>query len=463
MLKVFLLDDEKLIIDELKQIINWGKYGFQVIGWETNSRKAFVQIAKLKPHLVISDINMPNVNGLSLFERVREINPLINFCFLSAYDYFEYVQEALKLGAINYLKKPIDVDELILMLKRISDNFDEEFSEKLYEAAISRQYIEADPYFQSLFENNAFIKANQLYRIVTFSDFNSDYIDESKLSSKGFYLLYKEKRLHIYLVYECDLAYLSILNTKYNMAIGISEEFSDFFKVSNYFRFSRIAAYQSFITGKNEITIVSKNPKLEVLLSEINEASNIYELQMVISRLKERIVSYDIKCYDLQAVYRIVMFNFVKFGILPFDYKFEEISVINNYFDLDSFVKEMNSFFVENTNQTDDVSVIDSIKKEVENNISEHYSLSYFADNYHYNLSYLSQLFKKETGCSFTEYVTNVKMNVAKSLIINNGELSLSQISEQVGYKDYYHFSKMFKKINDESPSDYAKRNHMKI
>jgi len=123
----------------------------------------------------------------------------------------------------------------------------------------------------------------------------------------------------------------------------------------------------------------------------------------------------------------------------------------------------MNSFFVENSNQTADVSVIDSIKKEVENNISEHYSLSYFADNYHYNLSYLSQLFKKETGCSFTEYVTNVKMNVAKSLIINNGELSLSQISEQVGYKDYYHFSKMFKKINDESPSDYAKRNHMKI
>jgi len=462
MLKVYLVDDEVLIIEELKRLIDWNKYGFEVVGSSTNSKTAFVDISKMKPALVISDINMPLMNGLTLFEKVKEVNPLINFCYLSAYDNFEYVQEALKLGAISYLKKPIIIDDLVALLENILKNFDAEFSSKLFDASISRQYYEKDPYIQSLFENNSFIGSSGTYRIVTFSNFGENKVDLLRVFPAGYYPIYNDKKMLIVLSYGCDLSYLTTLSANLDLAIGVSEEFSNFEKVSKHLRFSRIASYQSFISKKNESTLVVDNPKLPVLLGEINEATNVYELQMALSKLEEKILAYDIKVYDLQSIYRISMFNLVKFNIIPFDFKFDEISVVNNYDSLEDFCKDINSYFATNSDEQISVSVIDQVKAEIENNISEHYSLSFFAEKYHYNLSYFSQLFKKEMGCSFAEYVTNVKMDIAK-LLMTNSELSLSQIAERVGYKDYYHFSKMFKKVTNMTPTDYYKSNQIKI
>ena len=307
MLKVYLVDDEVLIIEELKRLIDWNKYGFEVVGSSTNSKTAFVDISKMKPALVISDINMPLMNGLTLFEKVKEVNPLINFCYLSAYDNFEYVQEALKLGAISYLKKPIIIDDLVALLENILKNFDAEFSSKLFDASISRQYYEKDPYIQSLFENNSFIGSSGTYRIVTFSNFGENKVDLLRVFPAGYYPIYNDKKMLIVLSYGCDLSYLTTLSANLDLAIGVSEEFSNFEKVSKHLRFSRIASYQSFISKKNESTLVVDNPKLPVLLGEINEATNVYELQMALSKLEEKILAYDIKVYDLQSIYRISM------------------------------------------------------------------------------------------------------------------------------------------------------------
>jgi two-component system response regulator YesN len=146
--------------------------------------------------------------------------------------------------------------------------------------------------------------------------------------------------------------------------------------------------------------------------------------------------------------------------VVPFDFKFDEVSVINNYDNLDGLVKDLNSAFDCSEPSEAPVSVVDQVKSEIEGNLHEHYTLSYFAEKYHYNLSYFSQLFKKESGCSFAEYVANVKMNSAK-LLIANSLMSLSEIAEHVGYNDYYHFSKMFKKITNSTPSDYSKANRL--
>jgi two-component system response regulator YesN len=460
MLKVYFVDDEELILDELKSLIDWNKYGFNIVGCSTDGETAYKDIIALQPHLVISDINMPMMNGLSLFEKVQDSNPLIKFCYLSAYDNFEYVQQALKLGAISYLKKPIMTSELISLLKETTDNFDNEFSSKLFEAEVSRQFIENDPYLKQLFVENAFIKRDEKYRILTFAHFDASKVDEQLLSCHGLYKLYDDGKMRVDLLYGARMDKLQELASKQELSLGLSEEFTTFDKVSRHLRFSRIAAFQDFISGRPELTVVSDNPGLEVVLSDINGAKNAYELQQIVASLKEEIVRYDIKCYDLQAIYRITMFNLIKFGVVPFDFKFDEVSVINNYDNLDGLVKDLNSAFDCSEPSEAPVSVVDQVKSEIEGNLHEHYTLSYFAEKYHYNLSYFSQLFKKESGCSFAEYVANVKMNSAK-LLIANSLMSLSEIAEHVGYNDYYHFSKMFKKITNSTPSDYSKANRL--
>lgn len=462
MLKVYIVDDERLIVEELKKIIDWNQYGYTVIGSTTDSRQAYTDIIKTKPHLVISDINMPEISGLYLFERVKEVNPLISFCFLSAYDNFDYVQEALQLGAVNYLKKPIIIEELIALITSISKNIDDAFSSRLFEAIVSRQYYEKDTYIENLFLNNDSIKASSQYHIVTFRDFNNEKLDYCQNLTSDYYRLYHDENMAIYLAYYVDISCLSSLSNKYHVSIGVSKPFSDFSLISRHLRLSRIAAFQSFILKEKTLTVVEDNSRLADLIHEINSTKNTYELQVLLADLKAKIIAYDIKCYDLQVIYRTTMFNLVKFDVIPFDHKFDEISVVNYYENLDDFVREINSYFVTEEMIEENISIIDMVKDEIENNIAQHYSLSYFAQKYHYNLSYFSQFFKKQTGCSFAEYVANVKMNIAKTLMQNN-DISLSQIADRVGYKDYYHFSKMFKKITGTTPSDYYKANRLKI
>lgn len=129
MFKVYLVDDEALIIEELRYLISWEDYGFHVIGSSTDPVKAEKEILENHPDLVFCDVSMDKMNGFTLFEHVRKQRK-IKFCFLSAFDTFEYAQEAVRLGAIRYLKKPIRTKDLISLLTEVKENEKETFNAK---------------------------------------------------------------------------------------------------------------------------------------------------------------------------------------------------------------------------------------------------------------------------------------------------------------------------------------------
>lgn len=121
-MKVYFIDDEEWLISELKGILDWGQYNFEICGYSTDPFVAQEEILRLQPDLVISDIYMDGMNGLQLAQNVRSQNKNTVFCFLSAYDNFEYAVSALKLGAIDYLTKPINVQELISVLEKFTQS-----------------------------------------------------------------------------------------------------------------------------------------------------------------------------------------------------------------------------------------------------------------------------------------------------------------------------------------------------
>lgn len=108
MLKVILVDDEAIIKQGLKDQINWSGLGYIVSGEAADGREALELIRSDPPDLVISDIQMPFKAGLDLMEEARKEYPRIQFLFISGHDEFDYVQKALKLGATDYILKPID-------------------------------------------------------------------------------------------------------------------------------------------------------------------------------------------------------------------------------------------------------------------------------------------------------------------------------------------------------------------
>ena len=129
MLKVVLVDDEPSVLEGLRIFADWEQMGFEIAGEASNGEASFSIIRDTRPELVICDIRMPGLNGLELIEKVNaDISPSPKFMVLSGYNDFSYAQKALQLGALGYLTKPIDAEELKRELKRAAGIIENERS-----------------------------------------------------------------------------------------------------------------------------------------------------------------------------------------------------------------------------------------------------------------------------------------------------------------------------------------------
>lgn len=113
MYKILIVDDEARIRNGLSNIIEWEVYGIEVAGLSSDGMKAYLEIKSSHPDIVLVDISMPNMTGLELIELCSHMEVSPKFIILSGYNDFEYVRKAIKLGAVDYLLKPVDQDELI--------------------------------------------------------------------------------------------------------------------------------------------------------------------------------------------------------------------------------------------------------------------------------------------------------------------------------------------------------------
>ena len=105
--KVVLIEDEDLLRNGLIQAIPWEELGFEVVGDADNGRKGMELIMETHPDVVFSDIRMAQMDGLTMAEKIREWDPKIRIVFISGYDDFSYARRALKVGAVEYILKPI--------------------------------------------------------------------------------------------------------------------------------------------------------------------------------------------------------------------------------------------------------------------------------------------------------------------------------------------------------------------
>lgn len=120
LLKLFLVDDEAIILKGLSMTYDWVKMGFEIAGTARDGDEAVEKILHIKPDVVLTDIRMKRMGGLELMEKVGEALPEVNFVVISAYKDFEYAQIACNRGALAYLVKPIDDDELYKTMCEVS-------------------------------------------------------------------------------------------------------------------------------------------------------------------------------------------------------------------------------------------------------------------------------------------------------------------------------------------------------
>jgi two-component system response regulator YesN len=128
MYKIMIVDDEAVVRQGIKSSIQWNEHGFELIGDYVNGRDALEAIELHKPDLVLSDIYMPFMDGLELTRQIQIHYPYIKVIILTGYDNFDYVQQALRLKAYDFIVKPITAKELRDLLDKVKIDMDEENS-----------------------------------------------------------------------------------------------------------------------------------------------------------------------------------------------------------------------------------------------------------------------------------------------------------------------------------------------
>ncbi len=132
MYSMILLDDEKIVLQGIQKVFHMEDYGFEITGVFSNPVKALEELPRLMPQLIITDVKMPQMNGLEFSAKAKEICPEAEIVILSGYDDFSNAQHALKLGVSDYLLKPIKKSDFVAMLRQMYEKIDEKLGQAAY-------------------------------------------------------------------------------------------------------------------------------------------------------------------------------------------------------------------------------------------------------------------------------------------------------------------------------------------
>lgn len=166
MYKLLIVDDEEITRKGLVNFINRCELDLQIIGAASDGQKALDIFVESPADIVISDIRMPNMDGLELTKHIKSIDPSTIVILLSAYDDFKYAQQAVKLGAFDYILKPIDVDVLTTVAHN-AINFIGRNTEKKNETTVLLSGNELDFYTSDIYKSVSMIQDELLGTLKT--------------------------------------------------------------------------------------------------------------------------------------------------------------------------------------------------------------------------------------------------------------------------------------------------------
>lgn len=131
MIKTIIVDDEYYAREGMKKTIPWNNLECEICGEADNALKA-IEVAKVyKPELIITDINMPGIDGISMSQEIKKYLPSSKFIIITGYDDFQYARRAIKMNALDFILKPIDYEELINAIKKAVEVIKEEKSNSI--------------------------------------------------------------------------------------------------------------------------------------------------------------------------------------------------------------------------------------------------------------------------------------------------------------------------------------------
>ncbi len=129
-IKLCVIDDIKSVVDMISKKIEWDDHGIEIVGTALNGEEGLQLVREVKPDIILTDIRMPRMDGLEMTRAILEFLPSSKIIILSAYTDFTYAQQAIRLGAYDFVKKPFSIDEIVGAVLKAKSAFEQDQQEK---------------------------------------------------------------------------------------------------------------------------------------------------------------------------------------------------------------------------------------------------------------------------------------------------------------------------------------------
>ena len=524
MYSVFLVEDEVLIREGIRTLIDWPEHGFQFVGEAQDGELAWPQIQKLKPDILITDIKMPFMDGLALSRLVKKELPGTTVIILSGYDDFSYAREAISIGVSQYLLKPIAKDQLLEALAQVRANKDKELEQTRYLSQFNREmqdYLtnsrrgfldllvsgkESVPTLLERGEKLGLDLSAEGYNVILFlmeeellatgysailADLQRD-LSASFPASEHVVMFGLGVDMLVFLI-KGDAADISTLTEgcvgtvrelcaplkgTVNWSLVVGEPVSRLSEVADCYRgarkqlFHRGAAAQpapdSFDPNDVDISQMDQRALSKFFTSGLTEDVDAFVDDFFDSLSENAGQSFLFRQYLVLSV-QFAATNFLtELGFSKEELHLADAAALQRSLVSLGGAKEYTRTVLRQTLTLRDqaaTSHYGSILQRALAYLKEHFAeadinLNKVAKLSNVSAPYFSAVFSQQMGKTFVEYLTALRMERARELLRCTDESS-GDIAYEVGYSDPHYFSFLFKKVNGCTPRDYrAGRSH---
>lgn len=453
MYKLFIIDDEPLILKGIRNIIDWNAYGFDEIRTFSNPLKAHEAILESKPDVILADIKMPMMTGLDLLESCRKEDVKSLFVLVTAYSEFEYAKQAVENGAFSYVLKPLNRKLMLALAEKLRDSLDTtrqtELAKTVRTLVLQALTTGIQPEMGA-FEGIAYL--NQPYRICFTS--------------------YKPEFDGIWFKIYDDL-YIGILadvrTLKPDAAAGLSRVADGSQMLFARIREALTAYYTLRFHGRSSELLEFEAGDVDIpeYLDEIIRAitiKNYKRVKALLPLLKEQTILHCTQLDEMTYMYNNILSAFcAKGGDISFG---EEIRPFGNCLSMYSVLHNVETMFeslvvlTENAinekygNAQDSSALVRASIQFIDENFTTPITLEQISERFNISISHMSRQFKSVTGKNFSDYIRDKRIAHACRLL-ETTDLTIGDVGALCGYEDYFHFSKVFKKSMGLAPSKY--------
>lgn len=494
MLRVVIADDEELIREGLAKIIAKESERFQVVGIFANGQEVLDRIASLRADVVITDIRMPFVDGLKLVSELKKSFPDTKCLILSGYADFHYAQEALRNEVADYLLKPVDKLELFEILYRLEEHFIiQKQQKKEWREVLIRSYLlgtggkhpelPADWLTERSYAVMVLRSEEDIAERIKRTEVGMTERFESVAMGSGLLALVcflgadeKEEQLEAF-----ARSWVSLLKPGSRLHIGSSGIHGDVDKLACAYQEARRACEVGIYSGGEYHYAAYREPPegaqaaARKLIADYRDSwlhdVQILDVSGAVATLLKLLNEAEGQRVEISLLLSLLegLFELVKQAHPDFEAVFEDeagsgwkerVRMQLSFPQIKHDLLQMTEDCLNRirTLRTDSgCRPVDMVKRWIEEHYSEQMELNALAQMVYLTPSYLSKLFRSETGMTITDFVIEVRMAKAKELLRSGAEYKTYEIGMRVGYPDPAYFNKLFKRMVGVTPNEFKK------